>query len=340
MSAMDNEIQKSSNQLLNMERLFKLLDDSRGGERINEADLAALSIVERLWLVQRLPLREKANLIISSPDPMLLLKRLSPQEVYLIVRESWGEDAAMILEMTTPDKIVRTMDIDIWRKDRVNYDRFMEWLELIALGGDRALTKTLFRLDPPLMVLFFKGIIEVISRNFDQDPLEMSDGGYYSIDTMYYFRPINSNLDFEMIIKLLSSFFEVEPEFYKIIMEGIIGQLPSPMEEEAYQLRSSRMAMSGFPEFYEAREILLYKDSETIKREMTDEIGKVILQDENQKRELPPSYWLIPREGGGLIEDLLSEIGNSNEEGTVLWELSYLVHKLVAAQGSDLADTQ
>jgi uncharacterized protein DUF6178 len=340
MSAMDNEIQKSSNQLLNMERLFQLLDDSRGGERINETDLAALSIVERLWLVQRLPLREKANLIISSPDPMLLLKRLSSQEVYLIVRESWGEDAAMILEMATPDKIVRTMDIDIWRKDRINYDRFMEWLELIALGGDRALTKTLFRLDPPLMVLFFKGIIEVISRNFDQDPLEMTDGGYYSIDTMYYFRPINSNLDFEMIIKLLSSFFEVEPEFYKIIMEGIIGQLPSPMEEEAYQLRSSRMAMSGFPEFYEAREILLYKDSETIKREMTDDIDKVILQDENQKRELPPSYWLIQREGGGLIEDLLSEIGNSNEEGTVLWELSYLVHKLVAAQGSDLADTQ
>ena len=337
---MSKKIQTKSHEQINRERLLKLLDDSRSGERINETDLAALSIEERLWLVQRLPLREKANLIISSPDPMLLLKMLSPQEVYLIVRESWGQDAALILEMSTPDKIVRVMDIDIWRKDRINYKRFMEWLELIAVGGDRSLTKTLFCLDPPLMVLFFKGIIEVISRNIDQDPLEMLDGGFYSIDTMYYFRPINSELDFEMIIKLLSSFFEIEPEFYKIIMEGVIGQLPSPMEEEAYQLRSSRMVMSGFPEFYEAREILLYKDSETIKREMTDEIGKVILQDENQKVELPPSYWLIPSEGGGLIEDLLDEIGSSRGDGTILWELSYLVHKLVAAQGSELADTQ
>ncbi|MBN1572866.1 MAG: hypothetical protein JW984_06670 [Deltaproteobacteria bacterium] len=318
-----------------------LLDRSRRGGTIDGADLERLTVDERLWLIQRMPARKKANLIISSPDPMNLLKKLSPQEVYLIVRESWGDDASIILEMTAPEKIVQLMDIDIWTKDRVNYNRLMEWLELIAIGGGRALTKSLFSLDPPLLVLFFKGIIEVKSRNLDQDPLEMDEGGYYSFDSIYYFRPVNPDLDFEMIIDVLSKFFEIEPEYYKIVVEGIMGELPSPMEEEAYQLRSSRMATSGFPEFYEAREIFLYKDTESLKKEIKNGVGKVLDSDEEHRDELPPDYWLMPTNGeGGILEELLADMGGSRDEGNVLWELSYLVHKLVAAEGSDLADTQ
>lgn len=331
---MNKELQKKNKDLLD-----RLLDHSNRGGKISEAELAKLSIGERLWLIQRIPLRRKADFIISSPDPIMLLKRLSPHEIYLIVKESWGDDAAIVLEMTAPEKIVQLMDIDIWEKDRVNYRRFMEWLELIAEGGERALVKSLFSLDPPLLVLFFKGIVEVVSRNLDQDPLEMMDGGFHSLDYIYYFRPKNYDLNFEMVISLLSSFLEIEPEYYKVIMEGIMGELPSPMEEEAYQLRSSRMATSGFPEFYEAREIFLYKDSDAIINEMKSEAGKVIFQEDRQQEELPPNYWLIPKEVGGFLEELLAEIGNSNDEGNILWELSYLVHKLVAAEGSDPADT-
>jgi len=318
-----------------------LIDRSRRGGSIDGSDLVELSIDDRLWLVQRIPLRKKADLIISSPDPMALLKKLSPQEVYLIVRESWGDDASVILEMTPPEKIVQLMDIDIWRRDRVDYKRFMEWLELVAVGGERALVKSLFCLDPPLLVLFFKGIIEVTSRNLDQDPLEMSDGGFYSFDSIYYFRPVNPDLNFDIIISVLSTFFEIEPEFYKIIMEGIMGELPSPTEEEAYQLRSSRMAASGFPEFYEAREILLYKDTEALKSEIKNGTGKVIYNEEVSRDELPPNYWLMTTDGeGGILEELLAEMGGPRDDGVILWELSYLVHKLVAAEGSDLADTQ
>ncbi len=317
-----------------------LLDRVLGGEKLGEKDLSRISFEDRLWLIQRAPLGRKAHMIISSPDPMKLLKKLSPQEIYLTVKESWGDDAAIILEMTPLQKIPQLMDIDIWKKDRIDFNRFMEWLQLISEGGERALTKSLFTLDPPLLVLLFKNIIDVTSRNLDQDPLEFTDDGWYSFDYMYYFKSISSDIDFDSVITILSRFFEIEPEYYKIIMEGIIGELPSPMEEEAFRLRSSRMSKIGFPDFYEAQDLLLYEDPKKVSRELVGDIKKIIYLDDLQEDELPPHYWLLPqREGEGMFEELMGEIADFEEEKVLLWELSYLIHKLVAAEGYDLTDT-
>ncbi len=328
------------NELTLIRQLERLLDRTLEGQRVEEKDLVGLSFEERLWLIQRSPVRTKANLIISSPDPVKLLKKLSPQEIYLTLKESWGNDAAIILEMTPPDKIVRLLDMDIWRHDRIDFVKFTEWLQLLSEGGDRILTKSLFSLDEALLVLFFKEIIEVTPRNLDQDHLEFADGGWYSFDYFYYFRPVSEEIDFDFVSNLLMQFFEYEPEYYKVIMEGVMGELPSPTEEEAYQLRTSRMSMIGFPEFFEARELFLFEDPEKIAREIKAETGKIIYLNEQQARELPPHYWLIPDKSGGFFEDLMDDAADVAEDACLFWELSYLVHKLVAASGGDLSDTE
>jgi len=317
----------------------RLLDRISIGGRISEKELSSLTFNERLWLIQRTPVRGKARIIITSPDTIQLLKKLSPQEIYLTVKESWSDDAALLMEMISPDKLAYLLDMDIWKRDRIDFDRFLEWLQLISEGGERPLIRQLFSLDPPLLVLFLKAVIEVTSRNLDQDPLEMSDGGWTSFDDIYYFKPKNDEVDLDMIVTVLTRFFELEPSYYRVIMEGIKGELPSPLEEEAYDYRSSRMTMIGFPEFYEAREILLYEDPEKIARELKNGIEKIIYLDETQEDELPPHYWLIPRNGEGILEELLVEAAGADDERRILWELSYLIHKLVAAGGVDLSDT-
>ncbi len=320
--------------------LRNLLDRILAGERLTEGDITALSFEDRLRLIQRAPVRTKANLIISSPDPIKLLKKLSPQEIYLTVKESWGTDAAVILEMTAPDKIVQLLDMDIWKRDRIDFGKFMEWLQLLSEGGGRVLTKSLFTLDEPLLILFFKAIIEATGRNLDQDPLELSDGGWFSFDNLYYFKPIDEETDFDLVSNILMQFFEREPDYYHVIMEGVIGDLPSPMEEDAYQLRSSRMSMIGFPELDEARELFLFEDPERIAEEIRSMSGKVIYVDDQQAEELPPHYWLLPKKTGGFFEDLMGEAADDDDTTQLFWELSYLVHKVVAASGLDLSDVE
>jgi hypothetical protein len=328
------------NDLIPAHGLNNLLDRTHAGERLTERELTALSFEDRLRLIQRSPVRTKANLIISSPDPLKLLKKLSPQEIYLTVKESWGTDAAIILEMSAPEKIVQLLDMDIWKRDRIDFGKFMEWLQLLAEGGERVLTKSLFMLDEPLVILFFKGIIEAISRNLDQDPLEFSDGGWFSFDNLYYFRPIDEELDFDLVSNLLMGFFEHEPDYYRVIMEGVIGELPSPMEEDAYRLRSSRMSMIGFPELSEARDLFLFEDPAKIVETIRSMSSKVIYLDDRQTDELPPHYWLIPRKTGGFFEDIMGEVADDDRAAHLLWELSYLVHKVVAASGMDLSDVE
>jgi hypothetical protein len=320
--------------------LRNLLDRTLAGERLTERDLTALSFEDRLQLIQRSPVRTKAHLIISSPDPLKLLKKLSPQEIYLTVKESWGVDAAIILEMTAPEKIVQLLDMDIWKRDRIDFTRFMEWLQLLAEGGGRVLTKSLFILDEPLVILFFKAIVEATSRNLDQDPLELSDGGWYSFDNLYYYRPIDEEIDFDLVSNLLMEFFEHEPDYYHIIMEGIIAEQPSPMEEDAYRLRSTRMSMIGFPEFYEARDLFLFEDPAKIVEAIRSMSSKVIYLDDHQAEELPPRYWLIPKKTGGFFEELMGEVADDESAAHLLWELSYLVHKVVAASGMELSDVE
>ena len=318
----------------------RFLDRINQGGRISEEELSSLSFEERLWLIQHTPVRGKARIIITSPDTIQLLKKLSPQEIYLTIKETWSDDAALLMEMISPDKLAYLLDMDIWKRDRIDFDRFLEWLQLLSEGGERPLIRQLFSLDPPLLVLFLKAVIEVTSRNLDQDPLEMSDGGWTSFDDIYYFKPKNDEIDLDMIVTILTRFFELEPSYYRVIMEGVKGELPTPLEEEAYDYRSNRMTMIGFPEFYEAREILLYEDPEKISRDLKNGVEKIIYLNENQEDELPPHYWLIPRSGEGILEDLLVEAAGFEKDRQILWELSYLIHKLVAAGGVDLSDTE
>jgi hypothetical protein len=328
------------NDLMPIYGLRNLLDRTLAGERLTEGELTALTFEDRLRLIQRSPIRTKAHLIISSPDPVKILKKLSPQEIYLTVKESWGVDAAVILEMTAPDKIVQLLDMDIWKRDRIDFGKFMEWLQILSEGGGRGLTKSLFMLDEPLLILFFKAIIEVTSRNLDQDPLEFSDGGWFSFDYLYYFKPTDEEIDFDLVSNLLMQFFEYEPDYYRVIMERIIGELPSPMEEDAYQLRSSRMSMIGFPELKESRELFLFEDPEKIVEDIRSISSKIIYVDDGQAGQLPPHYWLIPKKTGGFFEDLMGEAADDDDAAQVLWELSYLVHKVVAASGLDLSDVE
>ncbi|MBN2225482.1 MAG: hypothetical protein JW765_12455 [Deltaproteobacteria bacterium] len=328
------------NDLMPIYGLRNLLDRTLAGERLTEGELTALTFEDRLRLIQRSPIRTKAHLIISSPDPVKILKKLSPQEIYLTVKESWGVDAAVILEMTAPDKIVQLLDMDIWKRDRIDFGKFMEWLQILSEGGGRVLTKSLFMLDEPLLILFFKAIIEVTSRNLDQDPLEFSDGGWFSFDNLYYFKPTDEEIDFDLVSNLLMQFFEYEPDYYRVIMEGIMGELPSPMEEDAYQLRSSRMSMIGFPELKESRELFLFEDPEKIVEEIRSISSKIIYIDDGQAGQLPPHYWLIPKKTGGFFEDLMGEAADDDDTAQVFWELSYLVHKVVAASGLDLSDVE
>ncbi len=326
------------NNVMIINGLRTLLDRTLAGERLTERDITALTFEERLWLIQRSPVRTKAHLIISSPDPLKLLKKLSPQEIYLTIKESWGTDAAVILEMTSPEKIVQLLDMDIWKRDRIDFSKFMEWLQLLSEGGEKVLIKSLLTLDEPLVILFFKAIIEVTPRSLDQDPLEFSDGGWFSFDNLYYFRPIEEEIDFDLVSTLLMHFFECEPDYYRVIMEGIMGELPSPMEEDAYQRRTSRMTMIGFPESSEARELFLFENPNKIVEDIRSTSAKTIYLDDEQADEVPPHYWLIPKQSRGFFEDLMGEAADEAEVSQLLWELSYLVHKVMAASGLDLSD--
>ncbi|HRV35219.1 MAG TPA: DUF6178 family protein, partial [Desulfomonilia bacterium] len=57
---------------------------------------------------------DRARAIIDSPFTRQILERLSPQETFMLIKDSWGTDSQILLQYVTPETISHIIDMDCW----------------------------------------------------------------------------------------------------------------------------------------------------------------------------------------------------------------------------------
>lgn len=280
---------------------------------------------------------ERARSIIDSPYTREILEKLSPQETYLILKEAWGSDSQILMQYVTPETITRCIDLDCWEKDSISLEGLLEWLWEIYSSSIDTLQEALQTIDLDLIILLYQSYLDVVQVvPTDEGIDDILDQGYETFDDIYYFLFRVEDEKVQLLRDMLSLLFSNHQNTYYSIMEGVIWELRSSVEETVYERRSFRLMEMGFPPPDEAMSI--YQRVQTKKLLNTGiSNAKVPIVDEDQEF-LPALYMEQLAENTGLIVGALREATPETRE-RFIFEMIYLANKIIMADYRPLNET-
>lgn len=283
------------------------------------------------------PPDQRLHALIDSPFTAEILERLPTHDAYLIVKEAFGSDSTILLPYTPTEKIVSFLDLDCWDHDTLSSESLLAWISELAEASDETLLKTLESLDTEIIILLFQPVLTVIiTQPTDDNIPELIENGYETFDNNYFFAFSDRTEETVILRNMLTMLYQNHPDIFYRILEGVRWELPSDMEENAYQHRMLRLMELGFPAPEEARAVYRRIPSERIlARGLRPDHMPRFGQDEYYI----PSLYQDEIRKGALVETLRSELSDDTRL-RFSFELVYLANKVIMADYLPLNDAQ
>ena len=283
------------------------------------------------------PPEKRLHALIDSPFTAEILERMPTHDAYLMVKEAFGSDSSILLPYTPTEKIVSFIDLDCWDRDTLSSESLLAWISELAEASDETLLRTLEYLDIEVIILLFQPLLTVIiTRPTDDNIPELVENGYETFDNNYFFAFSDSTEENAVLRNILNMLYQNHQDIYYRILEGVRWELPSDMEENAYQHRMLRLMELGFPTPEEARAVYRRMPTERI---LARGLRPDHLPRFGQDEYYIPSLYQDEIEKGALVETLTSEVSNDTRL-RFSFELVYLANKVIIADYLPLNDAQ
>ncbi|NWF53619.1 MAG: hypothetical protein HXY45_02355 [Syntrophaceae bacterium] len=275
--------------------------------------------------------RGKARLdaILLAEKPEELARTLPEWEIFMTVQEVGKRDCLELLNLVTPQQFQYLVDLDAWRKDRLIPEKILEWMEIMTECGDEKFEQFVRTADLEVIIFVLKKFIQVTKQG--KDPLRMEEEPpAVSLESLYSvsFKDERSR---DILQAFLKKFLHLDSDLYRRVMEGIIWELESDLEEAAYRWRNARLADLGFPDFQEALEIYRFVNPRTASLE-----GKPFIPREPGENGLASAFPLILQGVSPVFSSALRRLDHPSERHAVRAELVSLFNKAIIAES--LAD--
>jgi len=221
----------------------------------------------------RLPGKKALELILESPTPVTLVQSLAEEDLFWLVHDIGLEDALPILSLASNDQWQYLVDLEVWKKDRLEVDSVNQWIGLLLKADHERFLNWGLREHIELVELHLAKNIEVRIREEDESPSDF-DKNYFTLDEVFYIRIKDEKYD-QIIRDFLEHFAHHDLEKFHEVLLGLVGVLPAEIEENLYRLRNVRLVEKGFLPFEEAIGIYQHLNPQSL-LEKEQQPGKVI----------------------------------------------------------------
>ena len=305
---------------------FLLPEDRKEAQRL----FNAIPFQDQLEIVLEARGQERLNYLFLSENPEELIQRLPALEVFLTVREVGEKDALDLITHTTPEQFQYLLDLDFWKKDQLDPGKILHWMEVLLECGERKVAQFIHSSDPESIALLLKKFLHVAV--LEGEPLEIGDQtSPFTLDQYYFiqFKKKETRPVFQPFLQTLS---HVDADLYRRLMEALIVELESDLEETGYRLRNGRLADHGFPDFEEALEIYRFvnPNSLTIERQVS------MVKAEGEIEKARPTFYLTFQKEGPFFSTILSKMEGSSEINRLKEEMTSLCNRAMVAESIDL----
>jgi len=224
-----------------------------------------------------LPSNKILNRILEADQPRELVQGLTSEDLFWLIKKVGDDDCLTLLELASIDQWEYLLDLEIWRKDRLDIDSTSLWMERLQQADPRRLVQWLFEEGENLGFYHFFRSVEVVVIESEDEVYDLPEG-FFSIDGVFHIRAIDSKYQdaIEGIIRVMAS---EDFNRYQTFLHEIAGVLPAEMEEEMYRLRNIRLAEHGFLPYEESLKIYAPLNPEDLGTEKRPSLPGIFLDD-------------------------------------------------------------
>ncbi|MFZ0612460.1 MAG: DUF6178 family protein [Desulfobacterales bacterium] len=283
---------------------------------------------------------EAMQRILESAQPAALVHSFPEQDFHFLIHDIGPEDALPLLALASDRQWEYLLDIETWRRDRLDPVALTRWFELLYRAGTRRTVKWLIEQKTDLLTLHLFKNIEVRLLEPDQDPSDFGDD-FFTLDSVFYVRitgplftaeselgDIEKESYREFLTKLIHSLAAFDHIAYQmLLLEAAAYILPSENEEETYRLRNVRLAEKGFLPFEEA--IGVYQP--LAPRQLPERDRKFLARSVPATGLPVPLYPAGVLDSGSLFAEALSRIDTEALLEQLQTEFAGLCNRIIAA---------
>jgi len=277
--------------------------------------------------------------LLKRPDCTRLVRTTPIQDLYLLVKQVGLDDSIEVLELATADQLQRMIDLDVWKKDRLDVQQYDDWFRAVIEAKDKHGELLQDGLDQEAFVFFLQTRLRVhlIDEEAPEDQ-KLALEGLNTIDMpdhQYLIELAPEDPLQDLILKFLDGLYGEDVRTAQWLLEAIRWEPPSLLEETAYRLRSGRCEELGFFDFIEAQ--IIYQppaQATPIKREAVPRPSA------GPFREIPlPLEYLRPADGT-LLFAALEHIRTEFPDEDLTGDLMHLANKVLAADQLSPSDLE
>ncbi len=292
----------------------------------------SLAIKDQLDIVLRARGKERLHYLFLSENPEELVQGLPGLEVFLTAKEVGENDCIDLISLTTPDQFQFILDLDFWKKDQLEPEKVLHWMEILLESGEKKAVQFIHSADPEFIALLLKRFLHVIT--LEGEPVETRDRvPLFTLDQYYY-------IDFkgkgarEIFQPFLEIFYRVDGDGFRRLMDSLMVELELELEETNYHLRKNRLADYGFPDFEESLEIYRFINPDSLI------VEKVTPQVRNREEtgKVNPIFYLTFQNEGPFLSSMLSKIDDPQEQDRLKQEITSLCNKAIVAEAIELSN--
>ena len=278
----------------------------------------SLPIKDQLDIVLKARGKERLHYLFLSENPEQLVQRLPELEVFLTVKEVGERDSLELISLTTPEQLQYLLDLDFWKKDRLDPEKVLHWMELLVESGEKKVTEFIQSTDPEFIALLLKKFLEVIT--IEGEALGTRDRvPLFTLDQYYYisFKGKGAREIFQLFLGI---FYRVDNRGFRRLMDSLMVESESELEETGYRLRNARLADYGFPEFEDALEIYRFFSPDSV----TVGEGSPRVTGREEAGTGGSFFYLTFQNQGPFFSSVLSEIDDPDEQDRLKQEITGL----------------
>jgi hypothetical protein len=161
--------------------LLILPEDPKEAQKVFQS----LPLQNQLELVLRGRGKERLHTLFLSEHPEELVQSLPEQEIFLTVKEVGEKDCLDLISLTTPEQFQYLLDIEFWKRDQLDPEKVLHWIEILLESGDKKVVQFIRTTDLEFVALTLKKFIRVTllegehTESMDRIPLFTLDQFYF-----------------------------------------------------------------------------------------------------------------------------------------------------------------
>ncbi len=294
---------------------------------------------EKLDVLYGVSARDRRDLILSAPDAQRLVRSFAAESLFYTIKDLGLEDSIELVALASGEQISALVDLDCWKKDRFENQAMVDWLEILSEGGAKPLGELLNSIDLELLILFLKRFVHVVRTDDPEEPPEVEGAEVFELDEHYQIVFPHWTPRCVLVRQLIEALHEQDYSYFVTVMEEVWWGVESELEERSFLLRNARLQDRGFPDYYEALDVLRpVRETELPRRTAPLRSARA---DADDASPIAADHTVLFAEDA---RSFLAEILNAGFRGEVAAELrlemAYLTNRVLVAEGVDFSDRE